>query len=64
MKTIEEVINYLESEMKKNIDLINGGIIRKYQSNDDEFKEWCDKLINECITKHFELKKVLEFIQG
>ena len=64
MKTIDEVINYLESEMQKNIDIINESVTRKYQSNIDEFKDWYDKLINESTAKLIELKKVLEFIKG
>ena len=31
MKTANEIINYLESEMRKNVEIFNESAIRKYQ---------------------------------
>lgn len=41
MKTVNEIVNYLENEMKKNVEIFNESAIRKYQSSDDDLKEWC-----------------------
>ena len=64
MKTANEIINYLESEMKKNVEIFNESAIRKYQSSDDDLKEWCNRLMDDCITRNIELQRVLQFIKG
>ena len=64
MKTVGEIINYLKSEMEKNVEIFNESAIRKYQSNDDDLKEWCNRLMDDCITRNVELQKVLQFIKG
>ena len=64
MKTVNEIINYLESEMRKNVEIFNESAIRKYQSSDDDLKEWCNRLMDDCITRNIELQKVLQFIKG
>ena len=64
MKTANEIINYLESEMRKNVEIFNESAIRKYQSSDDDLKEWCNRLMDDCITRNIELQKVLQFIKG
>ena len=64
MKTANEIINYLESEMRKNVEIFNESAIRKYQSSDDDLKEWCNRLMDDCITRNIELQKVLQFIKS
>ena len=64
MKTANEIINYLESEMKKNSEIFNDCLIRKYQSDDEDFKEYCERLIDNCITRNIELQRVLQFIKS
>ncbi len=64
MKTVNEIVNYLENEMKKNVEIFNESAIRKYQSSDDDLKEWCNRLMDDCITRNVELQKVLQFIKG
>ena len=64
MKTVNEIVNYLENEMKKNVKIFNESAIRKYQSSDDDHKEWCNRLMDDCITRNIELQKVLQFIKG
>ena len=64
MKTVGEIINYWKSEMEKNVEIFNESAIRKYQSNDDDLKEWCNRLMDDCITRNVELQKVLQFIKG
>lgn len=64
MKTVNEIINYLKDEMRKNVEIFNESAIRKYQSSDDDLKEWCNRLMDDCITRNIELQKVLQFIIG
>lgn len=64
MKTVNEIVNYLENEMKKNVEIFNESAIRKYKSSDDDYKEWCNRLMDDCITRNVELQKVLQFIKG
>ena len=64
MKTVNEIVNYLENEMKKNREIFNETCIRQYQSSDDDYKEWCNRLMDDCITRNIELQKVLQFIKG
>ena len=64
MKAVNEIVNYLESEMRKNVEIFNESAIRKYQSSDDDLKEWCNRLMDDCITRNIELQKVLQFIKG
>lgn len=35
MKTVNEIVNYLENEMRKNSEIFNETCIRKYQSSND-----------------------------
>lgn len=64
MKTVNEIVNYLENEMRKNNEIFNETCIRKYLSSDDDLKEWCNRLMDDCITRNIELQKVLQFIKG
>ena len=62
MKTVNEIVNYLENEMRKNSEIFNETCIRKYQSSDDDLKECCNRLMDDCITRNIELQKVFQFI--
>lgn len=64
MKTVNEIVNYLENEMKKNVEIFNESAIRRYRSSDDYSKELCNRLMDDCITRNVELQKVLQFIKG
>lgn len=64
MKTVNEIINYLESELRKNVKIFDDAVIRMSQSSDDDYKEWCHRLMDDCITRNIELQRVLQFIKG
>lgn len=64
MKTVNEIINYLESELRKNVKIFDDAVIRMSQSSDDDLQEWCHRLMDDCITRNIELQRVLQFIKG
>ncbi len=63
MKTIDEVINYLESEINYYDEEILKCYERKSEVESSEMKNVCEELASIYIRKKIELRKVLYFIK-
>ena len=63
MKTVNEIVNYLESEINYYDEEILKCYERKSEVDSSEMKEACEDLASIYIRKKIELRKVLHFIK-
>ena len=64
MKTVEEVINYLEREIKKHDETMEHLYAKVLLANDEKDKELFEELLQEESIKWMELQKMRKFIKG
>ena len=64
MKKIEEVINYLEREIKKHDEAMDHLYAQVVLANDEEDKKSFEELLQEESIKWMELQKMKKFIKG
>ncbi len=64
MKKIEEVINYLEREIKKHDETMEHLYAQVVIANDEKDKELFEDLLQEESIKWMELQKMMKFIKG
>ena len=64
MKKIEEVINYLEREIKKHDETMERLYAQVVLANDEKEKELFEEFLQEESIKWMELQKMMKFIKG
>lgn len=64
MKKIEEVISYLEREIKKHDETMDHLYTQVVLANDEKEKELFEELLQEESIKWMELQKMRKFIKG
>ena len=64
MKTVEEIIDYLEREIKKHDETMEHLYAQVVLANDEKDKDLFEELLQEESIKWMELQKMRKFIKG